>query len=89
MKEEWKDIKGYEGLYQVANLGRVKSLGNNKSKREKILKPGKCKDGYLIVRLYKNGKGKPFTVHRLVALHFIDNPNNYKEIKLGNCTWCK
>lgn len=53
MQEIWKDIKGYEGLYQVSNLGRVKGL-----KRNKILKPGKDKDGYLYVTLYNMYKLK-------------------------------
>lgn len=98
MKEEWRYIKGYEGKYQISNLGRVKSLGNNKNKKEKILSNTPRKDGYLMVCLYKNGKGKPFTVHRLVALHFIDNPNNYEEVNhkdenkqnnsIDNLEWC-
>ena len=93
MREEWKDIKGYEGKYQVSNLGRVYSFY-----KKNCLKPGKCKDGYLIVRLYKNGKGKPFYIHKLVALHFIPNPNNFPQInhrdenKSNNCVsnleWC-
>lgn len=75
MQEVWKDIKGYEGLYQVSNLGRVKSLPkyykNNYLSQEKILKPHKRKDGYLIVDLYKNRIRKPFRVHKLVMINFI------------------
>lgn len=69
--EEWKDIEGYEGLYQVSNLGNVKSLGNNKSRKEKLLKPGKNKKNYLTVILCKNGEHKTCKVHRLVANAFL------------------
>ena len=47
MSEIWKDIQGYEGLYQVSNLGRVKSLNYNKTSKSKILSPGKNKTRYL------------------------------------------
>ena len=99
MEEEWRDIEGYEGLYQVSNLGRVKSLRNNHGQfREKILKPGKNKLGYLQVNLYKEGKIKRCLVHRLVAETFIPNVNNYTQVnhkdenKTNNCVsnleWC-
>ena len=98
-KEEWRDIRGYEGLYQVSNLGRVKSLRNNHGQfREKILKICSNKLGYSYINLYKEGENKKCLVHRLVALHFIDNPNNYKEINhkdenkqnniIDNLEWC-
>lgn len=85
MQEIWKDIVDYEGLYQVSNLGNVKSIGRwidakCKGKRwqeEKILKPSVEGQGYLFVSLCKNGKVKFFKVHRLVAQAFISNPNNY------------
>ena len=73
--EIWKDIKDYEGIYQVSNLGNIKSLNNNKTKKEKILKLVKC-NGYLRVNLYKNNSHKNYAVHRLVAEAFIPNPNN-------------
>ena len=79
MKEVWRDISEYEGLYQVSNLGRVKSLGNDKFKKEKILKPGnngKNKDGYFFVYLYKKGIKKMYFVHRLIAEAFLENPDN-------------
>lgn len=75
MKEEWKDIKGYEGKYQVSNLGRVKSLDYQGKKREIILKPGINK-GYYQVGLYKYAMCKSLYIHRLVAETFIENPNN-------------
>lgn len=68
--EMWKDIEGYEGRYQVSNLGSVKSLIT----KERILKPGTNNRGYLYVALSENGEAKNFLVHRLVALHFIPNP---------------
>jgi len=68
MEEIWKDVLGYEGLYQVSNLGKVKSL--NKSK---ILKPGKTPYGHLFVNLYKEKKAKSRTVHQLVAVAFLNH----------------
>ena len=85
--EIWKDVQGYEGLYQVSNLGRVKSLGRFVDKlkchywqEEKILKPRKNHYGYLRFNLYKDGKTKTFSVHRLVAVAFIPNPENKPQI---------
>ena len=71
--EEWRDIEGYEGLYQVSNLGRVKSLNYRHTGKEKILKPGTLRNGYLHVILCKDGKGKYYKVHKLVALAFVQN----------------
>lgn len=79
--EIWKDIPEYEGLYQVSNLGKVKSLYFGK---EKILKPSKNKDGYLHVNLWKNGKPKSFTSHKIVALAFIPNIQNLPQINHKN-----
>lgn len=90
MEETWKDILGFEGEYQVSNLGSVKSLGrmtNMKShnkivKRktnERILKPGNY-NGYLQVYLSSNGKVKPCTVHRLVAQAFLKNCDNKTQV---------
>lgn len=73
MKEIWKDIKNFEGLYQVSNLGRIK---NNK---DEILKPA-IKRGYNQVTLCKNGERKYIGVHRLVAESFIPNPNNLPQV---------
>lgn len=77
-KEIWKDIIGYEGLYMVSNYGRVKSLEriNNYGRivKEKILKTRIDSKGHLRVGLSKNGKVIDYSVHRLVAMHFIPNP---------------
>ena len=87
MEEIWRDIKDYEGLYQVSNMGRVKSLGrwSNRQKngvsfpyfiKEKILKNRKIKGGYYIVGLCKDKISKDYRVSRLVAEAFIPNPDN-------------
>ena len=77
--EFYVDIKGYEGLYQVSNLGNVKSLNYNKTGKAEILNPGVSR-GYLRVGLIKEGKRKQFGVHRLVAIAFLPNPNNYTDV---------
>lgn len=101
-KEIWVDIKEYEGLYQISNLGKVKSLKrkttNQHCKENKILKNNFDKDGYLQVRLSKNGKAKTKRVHQLVAEAFIPNPNNFNSInhkneikndnRVENLEWC-
>lgn len=84
MGEVWVDIKDYEGLYQVSNLGRVKSLDRivqvnkygkiiNKKIKGTIMKPNKNQKGYEGVQLCKNGNIKAYRIHRLVATHFIKN----------------
>ena len=76
--ESWKDIADYEGLYQVSNRGRVKSLPRNgTSSKEKILTLHKDSKGSYNVSLSKGGKRKIAYVHRLVAEVFLPNPNNY------------
>lgn len=75
MNEIWKDIEEYEGLYQVSNLGRVKSLYTND-----ILKGCKTSNGYLKVNLYKNSVKSTKTIHRLVAESFISNPENKSQV---------
>lgn len=80
-KEIWKDILNFEGEYQISNLGRVKSLPRfKKRKEEKILKISKGKRGYYSIVLWKNQKSKTFTIHRLIACHFIPNPENKREV---------
>ena len=92
MEELYKDIKGYEGLYQISNLGNVI---NKNGKKKKLTKNA---DGYLRVSLSKNNKKKWFFVHRLVAEAFIPNQkelpfvNHRDELKTNNCVsnleWC-
>lgn len=95
-KEIWKDVKGYQGLYEISNLGRVKSLAkdimysNGKLYKydERILVPikiqntnsGRADDFYLAVNLTKHKKAKTFRIHRLVALHHLENPLNLLEV---------
>ena len=76
MKEIWKDIKGFEGKYQVSNMGRIKSLNYLKKQEVRILKQALGKNGYLVVNL---GKGNTTRVNRIVALAFCDR-NNIKRI---------
>lgn len=92
--ENWKDCKGYEGLYQVSDKGRIWSV-----KRQAYLKPVDNGKGYLRVMLItKNGKKKMELIHRLVCLAFLPNPENYPEVNhrdedsknnyLENLEWC-
>lgn len=95
-KEIWKDIKGYEGLYQASNLGNIKSLGRtfeNKGSysgycttKDKILKPRPC-SRYYKVALYKDSKRKDYLLHRIIAETFIENTENkpYVNHKDENC----
>lgn len=89
MTEIWKDIAGYEGLYQVSNLGSVKSIDRKVFGKEHLFvqfKKGKIKKahlsgkGYLKVVLYKENKPKRCYVHRLVAETFLNNPNNLPQV---------
>jgi hypothetical protein len=74
----WKDIPGYEGIYQVSSFGNVKSLNYNRTKKERLLKPGISTNSYYNVNLYKNGKCRTFQVHQLVAICFLNHkPNGY------------
>ena len=70
--EDWKDIPGYEGLYQISTLGRVK-------RNERILRPGKSR-GYFTLLLCKERNYRRFYIHRLLALAFIPNPENKPEV---------
>ena len=80
MEEIWKDIEGYKGLYQVSNLGRVKSIRNNI-----IKKPSKLPRGYLQICLCKNGNLKYISIHRLVAQAFIPNSKNLPCVNHKDC----
>ena len=93
MTEIWKDIQGYEGFYQISNLGNVKSLervidkGNGilQHRKERIMNKRESVDGYYIAKLNVNKKSKSIAIHILVARHFIDNPNNYPEVNHKDC----
>lgn len=97
--EEWRDIPGYKGLYQVSSAGNVKSLPKYHSKIEKMLKGYPDKDGYIKVRLCLNTKiRKSHFVHRLVAISFINNEKCLPEVdhintikndnRVENLRWC-
>lgn len=110
--EEWRDIPGYEGLYQVSSLGRVKSLAkpmfygttpnvrNHESamRIERIMTPRVKRNGYAQIGLYQDGKAKSYTIHRLVAIVFIPNPNGFPYVNhkdedrlnnsVDNLEWC-
>ena len=88
-----KDIKGYEGLYAITSCGKVWSYRN-----KKFLKPYTNDDGYLLITLWKKGRGNTYKVHRLVSEAYIPNPENLPQInhrdenKTNNCLqnleWC-
>ena len=104
--EIWKEIKGFEGYYKISNLGRVLSIkrrvnsskGRTRLVNERILKTRVDKYGYETVILRKFNKDRHFTIHRLIAIAFIKNPNNHPSInhidenklnnKPENLQWC-
>lgn len=96
--EIWKDIEGYEGYYQVSNLGNVRSLNYRHHGGVHNLKQSVLPEGYLFVILWKNKATKMFYVHRLVGQAFLDNPHKYPEVNhidenkqnnsVKNLEWC-
>lgn len=105
MREMWKSIKGFEGIYSVSNLGDIrhektekKTGTGNYARQQHILKQRKNNKGYMLVDLYKENKRYQMLVHRVVAMAFLDNPNNYSVVnhkdenplnnKVVNLEWC-
>ena len=102
MSEEWRDVVGYEGLYQVSSEGRVKSLERadswGRTVKERILKPAVRGNGYLFVVLCAGGKQKKFFVHRLACQAFHENTDNKPQVnhinedktdnRACNLEWC-
>lgn len=82
MEEIFKDIPNYEDMYQVSNLGNVKSLGNNKNRKDKILKISLDGSGYKKVSLCKNSKIKTIRVHQLVSMAFLNHKINGHKLSL-------
>lgn len=83
MQEIWKPIIGYEKTYEISNTGKVRSIDRvddlGKKRKERLQNP-RLRNGYPSVTLYKDGKRIEHYIHRLVAIHFVENPNNYQII---------
>lgn len=98
MNEIWREIPGYEGRYMVSNTGSVLSLNYRNCNYSRRLVPKCNNSGRLWVELFKNGQRKQFLIHRLVAMAFISNPENYPEVNhidedcknnhVENLEWC-
>lgn len=99
MVEEWRDVEGFDGKYQVSNLGRVRSTRHKSVIRNKVLSPQRNPNGYLKIYLGDgNGGGKQMLIHRLVAIAFIPNPENLEMVNhkdedvtnncVSNLEWC-
>ena len=93
MKEEWRDVKGYEGLYKVSSFGKVLSVATNKIKKEDV-----CRNGYIRVSLWKNNQQKHVLLHRVVLGSFTKEHNKKEYVdhidgnktnnNLNNLRWC-
>lgn len=101
-REIWKDIQGYEGIYQVSNLGRIKRIGKYRNQvkeweSNRVLKPAKKNNGYMYCQLSKDNRTRPLMIHRLVTNAFIANPDNKPTVNhidgnrennvVGNLEW--
>lgn len=100
--EIWRDVKGFEGYYEISNMGNVKSKdrvdSSGNRRKGRILKPEVTKKGRCLVKLSKDGKAKKYQVHILVAKHFVDNPYFYDTVnhidentlnnRADNLEWC-
>lgn len=92
-KENWRPVVGYEGLYEVSDLGNVRSLNYMHTGKTEKLALNKSYWGYYVLYLYKEGKRRQYKVHRLVAEAFLPNPNNLPfinhkdECKTNNFVW--
>lgn len=100
--EVWKDIEDFEGLYQVSNLGRVRSLDridkNGQFRNGRVLADKHNNRGYHTIALYRGGNTKYWLIHRLVAIAFLDNPDSLPEVNhkdenkannaASNLEWC-
>jgi hypothetical protein len=106
IEELWKPIKGFEQFYEASNLGRIKSIGRivhqthmDKYKKERMMTPYLNPKKYLCTKLYDGfDNSKSFTIHKIIALTFLENPNNYIEVnhvdgnkvnnRVDNIEWC-
>ncbi len=97
MQENWSSIAGYEGLYEVSDMGRVRSVARGGTKGG-ILSAHRSRYGYMLVSLFKNNIRTGFSIHKLVATAFIPNPNNLPQVNhkdedktnnhVENLEWC-
>lgn len=106
MDEVWKPVVGYEGEYEVSDIGRVRSVarpvrnrwGTETIRSSKLRAIGVKREGYRFVNLFRKQHGKPMYVHRLVAMAFLPNPNDYPQVnhldgdksnnRSSNLEWC-